>query len=69
MSARAVTIGLFALAGLILVAGQLLSRVRPELVTDLPTLFERLLARRVTRVAVVLAWTWIGWHFLVTPPS
>jgi sirohydrochlorin ferrochelatase len=69
MTDRLATIGVFATAALLVLAGHLLGRVRPDLVADLPTVFERLMARRATRVAVVLAWAWVGWHFLVTPPQ
>ena len=69
MTERVVTIGLFAACAVSLVVLDLASRARPGVVCDLSTLFRRLLARRVTRVAVVLAWAWLGWHFLVTPPQ
>ena len=29
------------------------------------TLMERILHHRTTRIAIVLAWWWVGWHFLV----
>ena len=69
MTTRALTIAIFVACAGALVALGLVARTRPLWVTDLRTLFARLLARRATRVAVVLAWAWIGWHFLVTPPS
>ena len=28
-------------------------------------LFERIMHHRATRVALIIAWWWIGWHFLV----
>lgn len=28
-------------------------------------LMDRILHHRTTRVAIVLAWWWLGWHFLV----
>jgi len=64
-----VTAGIYALAALSLVAADLGARRRPQLVSDLRTVFAGLMARRATRVAVVLAWAWIGWHFLVAPPG
>lgn len=69
MTTRVLTIGIFAACFLAPVALALLSRVRPLWVTDPQTLFARLMARRATRVAITLAWAWIGWHFLVTPPK
>lgn len=29
------------------------------------TLMDRILHHRTTRVAIILAWWWVGWHFLV----
>ena len=29
------------------------------------TLFDRVMHHRATRVAIILAWWWVGWHFLV----
>lgn len=69
MTDRLVTIAVFATAALMLAVSHLVARLRPDLVADLPTVFERLMARRATRVAVALAWAWAGWHFLVTPPQ
>ena len=28
-------------------------------------LFDRVMHHRATRVAIMLAWWWVGWHFLV----
>ncbi|GAB7005054.1 hypothetical protein JCM18899A_25270 [Nocardioides sp. AN3] len=69
MTARIVTIGIFAACLLTLIALGLAARMRPDLVTTPRLLFARLMARRATRVAVTLAWAWLGWHFLVTPPK
>jgi hypothetical protein len=69
MTTRLLTIGIFAACFLSLVGLELVAHVRPMWVTDSHTLFARLMARRATRVAVTLAWAWMGWHFLVTPPK
>lgn len=69
MTTRLLTIGIFAVCFLSLFGLGLVARARPMWVTDPHTLFARLMARRATRVAVTLAWAWIGWHFLVTPPK
>lgn len=69
MTPRVITIGIFAACFGSLVALWSVARVRPTWVTDPATLFARLMSRRATRVAVTLAWAWIGWHFLVTPPK
>jgi len=64
-----ITACIYALAAVSLVAGDLVGRRHPEVVSDLRSLFASMMARRATRVAVVLAWAWIGWHFLVAPPG
>lgn len=64
-----VTAGIYAFAALSLVAADLTGRRHPEAINDLRSLFAALMARRATRVAIVLAWAWIGWHFLVAPPG
>lgn len=64
-----VTASIYLLAALALVVADLVGRRRPLMISDLRTVFAGLMARRVTRVAVVLAWAWIGWHFLVAPPG
>jgi Family of unknown function (DUF6186) len=65
---RVITIGLFLACGIALMALQVVARMPGGWVCNLQTLFGRLMARRATRVAVVLAWAWLGRHFLVTPP-
>lgn len=64
-----VTAGIYALTALSLVAVDLIGRRHPEAISDLRSLFAALMARRAARVAIVLAWAWIGWHFLVAPPG
>ena len=29
------------------------------------TMLERIMHHRTTRIAIILAWWWLGWHFLV----
>jgi hypothetical protein len=29
------------------------------------TMLDRIMHHRTTRIAIILAWWWIGWHFLV----
>lgn len=35
-------------------------------VASLGALFHRILHYRGTRLGLILAWWWLGWHFLVT---
>ena len=30
-------------------------------------MFERAMANRTIRIAMILVWWWLGWHFLVGP--
>lgn len=41
----------------------LFSILRPNLVTPLGKLVDRLTSRRRTRIALVAIWWWLGWHF------
>ncbi|MEY4276448.1 MAG: hypothetical protein RIS26_911 [Actinomycetota bacterium] len=33
--------------------------------TKVGSLMDRILHHRTTRIAIILAWWWVGWHFLV----
>jgi hypothetical protein len=53
----------FAACGIALLAAALIAgRRNPEATAT--GLFDRLMADRTTRVAVLLIWWWLGWHFL-----
>jgi hypothetical protein len=66
---RWVTIGGFILCGVLVVALALQSRRRPDRIAPLGSLLDRIMTDRVARVTILLFWWWIGWHFLVTPPT
>ena len=53
----------FTIAGIIL---WLVTRSRKHKVAAVSELFERILHHRTTRVAILCAWWWVGWHFLVS---
>lgn len=53
----------FTIAGIIL---WLLTRSRKHKIAAVSELFERILHHRTTRVAILCAWWWVGWHFLVS---
>jgi hypothetical protein len=63
MTTRAVTMIGYVVVGcagvLFLMAGRLGVMARPGEVVD------ALLARRWSRMVIVLVWAWLGWHFLV----
>ena len=66
---RWVTIAGFVLCAVLVVALALQSRRRPDRIAPLGSLLDRIMADRVARVTILLFWWWIGWHFLVTPPT
>ncbi|GAA4148770.1 DUF6186 family protein [Leifsonia shinshuensis] len=66
---RWVTIGGFVLCGLLILALVVQSRRRPDRIAPLGSLLDRVMADRAARVTILLFWWWIGWHFLVTPPT
>lgn len=66
---RWITIGGFVLCGLLIVALVVQSRRRPDRLAPLGSLLDRVMADRAARVTILLFWWWIGWHFLVTPPT
>jgi hypothetical protein len=47
-------------AGLIL---WLLGRVKPNWVSPFGDLIARIMHHRNTRIAIVVVWWWLGWHF------
>jgi hypothetical protein len=65
VTAREVTYFGFALIGVAAIALVLFSHRRGSPVPRPSVLFTRLLGKRTTRVAFVLAWWWIGFHFFV----
>ncbi len=48
-------------AGLI----QLWSLSNKEKLAPIGELIERIMHRRLTRIAVIFVWWWLGWHFVV----
>lgn len=53
----------FAVCAVALVSITLVERSRdPE--STVTGMFDRLMTDRAVRVAVLLAWWWLGWHFL-----
>ncbi len=52
----------FVVAG---VAAWLITRHSDSKVASIGKLFDRVMHHRATRVAIMIAWWWVGWHFLV----
>ena len=53
----------FAIAGILI---WLATQDRKRSTASIPELFHRILHHRTTRIAVICAWRWVGWHFLVS---
>jgi Trk-type K+ transport system membrane component len=43
----------------------LLSRRPNSPVANVAAMIDRIMHHRTTRVAIMLGWWWVGWHFLV----
>jgi hypothetical protein len=41
----------------------LLGRLRPDIVAPFGDLIARIMHHRNTRLAVMVVWWWLGWHF------
>ncbi|HEX4702405.1 MAG TPA: DUF6186 family protein [Pseudonocardiaceae bacterium] len=65
MTSRELTYVGFALIWVAAVGLVLASHLPRTRIPTLSTLFGRLMRRRTTRVALVLAWWWVGFHFFV----
>ena len=61
MTVRAVTFGGFAVVAVATVTWALLS-ARDARWASLPEVWDALRRQRPVRVALVLAWIWLGWH-------
>lgn len=54
----------FTLCLALLVASSLLAR-RADPEATVTELFDRMMTDRTVRLAVIVCWWWLGWHFLV----
>ncbi len=66
---RAVTVAGFVLCGLLFVWLVIRSRLDPLRLARLSTLLDVVMTDRAARFTIMLFWWWLGWHFLVVPPS
>lgn len=62
----------FVVCGLaLLVSAWIVQREDPQ--ATVGALFDRMMADRTVRIAVIVIWWWLGWHFLagqtVDPPA
>jgi hypothetical protein len=61
---RGVTIAIYLACALALAVTEVLARRGRLGVPTLAALFRWILRRRSAQIGVVMAWWWIGWHFL-----
>jgi hypothetical protein len=52
----------FVLAGLLL---WIFTRNPKSPVANVAAMIDRIMHHRTTRIAIMLGWWWVGWHFLV----
>jgi len=46
---------------------ELFARWRPNRVAPLTDMLDHVMRLRTTRVGIIAAWWWFGWHFLFAP--
>jgi hypothetical protein len=46
---------------------ELFARWRPNRVAPLADMLDHVMRLRTTRVGIIAAWWWFGWHFLFAP--
>lgn len=61
---RALTIGVFVAIGVALLITELLARHTAVRVPTLSAVLRWTMRRRSAQIGLVMAWWWIGWHFL-----
>ena len=66
MTSRIVTIAIYGVLFASLGVLELLARYRPRTVATLAQTLRWTMRRRSAQIGIVMAWWWIGWHFLVS---
>ena len=66
MTSRIVTIAIYGVLFASLGVLQLLASYRPRSVPTLAQALRWTMRRRSAQIGIVMAWWWIGWHFLVS---
>ncbi len=64
MTSRVLTVAGFVLLGLACLGLEVAGRIHGWPVPTLGRLLNGIMRRRSARVGVLLAWWWLGWHFL-----
>ena len=65
MSSRSMTIGAYAVLALMLVVTEVVARRQPRAATTVTDMVRRVCRTRSGQLTLVLAWWWLGWHFLL----
>jgi hypothetical protein len=65
VTSRSVTVLGYAGLALLLVALEVTARLRPEAVAPVAAVVRRVCRTRSGQLFLVLAWWWLGWHFLL----
>ena len=63
----ALTISVYATCILAAAGYWLWARRHPDIMMPVGMLLETVFASRPARIAVLMFWWWLGWHFLVAP--
>ena len=66
---RIITILGYLLDGLAAVGLVIVAKLKSDKVASFGELLDPVMASRAARVAIVLFWWWLGWHFVVVPPE
>lgn len=48
-------------------AAEIYARIRPQRLASLNQMLDFVMTSRTTRVGIIAAWWWLGWHFLFAP--
>ena len=67
MISRLVVISVFAAFGLAAIVIDSMARRSGSRLVPVAVLLRSAMGRRTVRIAVLLVWWWLGWHFLVEP--
>jgi len=64
---RLVVIVVFAAFGLAAIAIDMMAHRSGSRLVPVAVLLQSAMGQRTVRIAVLLVWWWLGWHFLVEP--
>ena len=53
----------YALIALVAIAVEIFAQRKPDTIAPIGDMLDHVMRSRTTRVAVIAAWWWFGWHF------